>query len=209
MMTMIPVDYHTCFIAISPHAKILYANESMASLLGRKVTEISNKMSLPQLMTIPCQQLHQNFFKVSTQRLCLMHSPACNASIASTCGVSGPVKIIVSSILSRLCHMYTQDKVSPHLLSSVLLHTYFSAAAAAAATPTCRDETCQSCSSSAALSLTELNLQGQDTSKVAGLSCRSGRVVLAGDRNYNPVPITMILKEHEDDIRGLQLFVAC
>ena len=66
MMTMIPVDYHTCFIAISPHAKILYANESMASLLGRKVTEISGKMSLPQLMTIPCQQLHQNFFKVGT-----------------------------------------------------------------------------------------------------------------------------------------------
>ena len=64
MMTMIPVDYHTCFIAISPHAKILYANESMATLLGRKVTEISNKMSLPQLMTVPCQQLHQNFFKV-------------------------------------------------------------------------------------------------------------------------------------------------
>lgn len=64
MMTMIPVDYHTCFIAISPHAKILYANESMANLLGRKVTEISNKMSLPQLMTVPCQQLHQNFFKV-------------------------------------------------------------------------------------------------------------------------------------------------
>ncbi|DBA80194.1 TPA: hypothetical protein ACH3X2_007658 [Trebouxia sp. C0005] len=106
MMTMIPMDYHTCFIAISPHAKILYANESMASLLGRKVTEISGKMSLPQLMTIPCQQLHQNFFK------------------------------------------------------------------------------------------------GRDTSKVAGLSCRSGRVVLAGDRNYNPVPITMILREHEDDIRG-------
>ncbi|DBB01294.1 TPA: hypothetical protein ACH3X3_011692 [Trebouxia sp. C0006] len=106
MMTMIPVDYHTCFIAISPHAKILYANESMASLLGRKVSEISGKMSLPQLMTIPCQQLHQNFFK------------------------------------------------------------------------------------------------GRDTSKVAGLSCRSGRVVLAGDRNYNPVPITMILREHEDDIRG-------
>ncbi|KAL3155070.1 hypothetical protein ABBQ38_011135 [Trebouxia sp. C0009 RCD-2024] len=103
MMTMIPVDYHTCFIAISPHAKILYANESMATLLGRKVSEISNKMSLPQLMTIPCQQLHQNFFK------------------------------------------------------------------------------------------------GKDTSKVAGLSCRSGRVVLAGDRNYNPVPITMILKEHEGD----------
>ncbi len=45
-------------------------------------------------------------------------------------------------------------------------------------------------------------LQGRDTSKVAGLSCRSGRVVLAGDRNYNPVPITMILREHEDDIRG-------
>ena len=66
MMTMIPVDYHTCFIAISPHAKILYANESMASLLGRKVSEISGKMSLPQLMTIPCQQLHQNFFKVGT-----------------------------------------------------------------------------------------------------------------------------------------------
>lgn len=44
--------------------------------------------------------------------------------------------------------------------------------------------------------------QGRDTSKVAGLSCRSGRVVLAGDRNYNPVPITMILREHEDDIRG-------
>lgn len=66
MMTLIPVDYHTCFIAISPHAKILYANESMASLLGRKVTEISGKMSLPQLMTVPCQQLHQNFFKVGT-----------------------------------------------------------------------------------------------------------------------------------------------
>lgn len=64
MMTMIPVDYHTCFVAISQHAKILYANESMANLLGRKVAEISNKMSLPQLMTIPCQQLHQNFFKV-------------------------------------------------------------------------------------------------------------------------------------------------
>lgn len=44
--------------------------------------------------------------------------------------------------------------------------------------------------------------QGRDTSKVAGLSCRSGRVVLAGDRNCNPVPITMILREHEDDIRG-------
>lgn len=66
MMTMIPIDYHTCFIAISPHAKILYANESMANLLGRKVTEVSNKMSLPQLMTVPCQQLHQNFFKVSS-----------------------------------------------------------------------------------------------------------------------------------------------
>ena len=65
MMTMIPVDYHTCFVAISPHAKILYANESMANLLGRKVSEISNKMSLPQLMTVPCQQLHQNFFKAS------------------------------------------------------------------------------------------------------------------------------------------------
>ena len=46
-------------------------------------------------------------------------------------------------------------------------------------------------------------MQGKDTSKIAGLSCRSGRVVLAGDRNYNPVPITMILKEHEDDIRGV------
>lgn len=44
-----------------------------------------------------------------------------------------------------------------------------------------------------------LLVQGKDTSKVAGLSCRSGRVVLAGDRNYNPVPITMILKEHEGD----------
>jgi len=60
---MIPVDYHTCFIAISPHAKILYANESMASLLGRKVTEISGKMSLPQLMTIPCQQLQKKSFQ--------------------------------------------------------------------------------------------------------------------------------------------------
>ena len=69
-MTMIPVDYHTCFIAISPHAKILYANEAMASLLGRKDTEISNKMSLPQLMTVPCQQLHQNFFKVSALVCC-------------------------------------------------------------------------------------------------------------------------------------------
>lgn len=48
-------------------------------------------------------------------------------------------------------------------------------------------------------------MQGKDTSKIAGLSCRSGRVVLAGDRNYNPVPITMILKEHEDDTRGLPL----
>ena len=77
MMTMIPVDYHTCFIAISPHAKILYANESMASLLGRKVTEISGKMSLPQLMTIPCQQLHQNFFKVGTllTPVVCMHAP--------------------------------------------------------------------------------------------------------------------------------------
>ena len=64
MMTMIPVDYHTCFVAISPQAKVLYANESMANLLGCKVADISNKMSLPQLMTIPCQQLHQNFFKV-------------------------------------------------------------------------------------------------------------------------------------------------
>ena len=45
-------------------------------------------------------------------------------------------------------------------------------------------------------------LQGKDTSKVAGLSCRSGRAVLAGDKNYNPVPITMILREHEDDKRG-------
>ena len=45
-------------------------------------------------------------------------------------------------------------------------------------------------------------LQGRDTSKIAGLSCRSGRVVLAGDKNYNPVPITMILKEHEDEVRG-------
>lgn len=50
-----------------------------------------------------------------------------------------------------------------------------------------------------------LMMQGKDTSKIAGLSCRSGRVVLAGDRNYNPVPITMILKEHEDDTRGLLL----
>lgn len=71
MMTMIPIDYHTCFVAISQHAKILYANESMANLLGRKVTEISNKMSLPQLMTIPCQQLHQNFFKVRRSSLAL------------------------------------------------------------------------------------------------------------------------------------------
>lgn len=70
MMTMIPVDYHTCFVAISQHAKILYANESMANLLGRKVTEISKKMSLPQLLTIPCQQLHQNFFKVCPQSCC-------------------------------------------------------------------------------------------------------------------------------------------
>lgn len=51
-------------------------------------------------------------------------------------------------------------------------------------------------------------MQGKDTSKIAGLSCRSGRVVLAGDRNYNPVPITMILKEHEDDIRGVP-FCSC
>ena len=50
-------------------------------------------------------------------------------------------------------------------------------------------------------------MQGKDTSKVAGLSCRSGHVVLAGDRNYNPVPITMILKEHEDDKRGMSIRV--
>ena len=45
-------------------------------------------------------------------------------------------------------------------------------------------------------------IQGHDTSKVAGLSCRSGRVVLAGDKNYNPVPITMVLRQHEDEVRG-------
>ena len=86
MMTMIPVDYHTCFIAISQHAKILYANESMANLLGRKVAEISNKMSLPQLMTIPCQQLHQNFFKVQAQSHgCGTDWNACNRCCICDC----------------------------------------------------------------------------------------------------------------------------
>lgn len=66
MMTMVPVDNHICFVAISLHAKVLYVNESTAALLGYKsAAEISGKLTLPQLMTIPCQQLHQNFFKVS------------------------------------------------------------------------------------------------------------------------------------------------
>ena len=65
MMTMVPLDNHICFVAISLHAKILYGNESIAALLGYKsAADISGKLTLPQLMTIPCQQLHQNFFKV-------------------------------------------------------------------------------------------------------------------------------------------------
>ena len=87
-MTMIPVDYHTCFIAISPHAKILYANEAMASLLGRKDTEISNKMSLPQLMTVPCQQLHQNFFKVSAPVCCSQLVFRTPVNIAKLCAMT-------------------------------------------------------------------------------------------------------------------------
>lgn len=66
MMTMVPLDNHICFVAISLHAKILYGNDSIAALLGYKsAADISGKLTLPQLMTIPCQQLHQNFFKVS------------------------------------------------------------------------------------------------------------------------------------------------
>lgn len=65
MMTMVPLDNHICFVAISLHAKVLYGNESIAALLGYKsANDISGKLTLPQLMTIPCQQLHQNFFKV-------------------------------------------------------------------------------------------------------------------------------------------------
>lgn len=99
MMTMIPVDYHTCFIAISPHAKILYANESMASLLGRKVTEISGKMSLPQLMTIPCQQLHQNFFKVGT----LLTACGLHACAAAQLVAESTIKSPSSSSAVMLC----------------------------------------------------------------------------------------------------------
>ena len=66
MLTMVPLDNHICVVAISLHAKILYANDSTAALLGYKAAaEISGKLTLPQLMTVPCQQLHQNFFKVS------------------------------------------------------------------------------------------------------------------------------------------------
>lgn len=91
MMTMIPVDYHTCFVAISQHAKILYANESMANLLGRKATEISNKMTLPQLMTIPCQQLHQNFFKVCAH--------LCYCEMAETAQLDGMITILRLALL--------------------------------------------------------------------------------------------------------------
>ena len=77
---MVPLDNHICFVAISLHAKVLYANESTAALLGYKsAAEISGKLTLPQLMTIPCQQLHQNFFKVSDFLPCSDNVPvSCN-----------------------------------------------------------------------------------------------------------------------------------
>ena len=72
---MVPLDNHICFVAISLHAKVLYGNESIAALLGYKsADDISGKLTLPQLMTIPCQQLHQNFFKVwgsTRESLCI------------------------------------------------------------------------------------------------------------------------------------------